>query len=81
MKLRELYRYACERLAAMPVDAPAHEALLLCEHFLGISGRLDITISGDSVPNEDAAARFCAALEQAAVCRAWASRATAFFIR
>ncbi|MBE6752739.1 MAG: peptide chain release factor N(5)-glutamine methyltransferase [Ruminococcaceae bacterium] len=64
MTLRQLYDYGRRTLAALPVDAPDHEALLLCQHFLGIGGRIDITARGDSVPQKDAVAGFLAALEQ-----------------
>lgn len=68
MTLRELYALARERLSAPETELSpreaAHEALLLCERFLGVSGRMDITMSGGSTPQAEAAARFLEAVEQ-----------------
>ncbi len=60
----EYYRRAKARLAEVPVEAPETEALLLCEAFFGIQGRAALTAHGDSLPSEQAAADFTAAVAQ-----------------
>ena len=68
MTLRELYALARKRLSApetgLSEREAAHEALLLCRRFLGIGGRIDITVSGGSIPSAEAAARFLEAVGQ-----------------
>ncbi len=60
----ELYRRAKAELAALPVDFPETEALLLCEHFFSIDGRVALTLRGDNIPDEQTAERFLQAVEQ-----------------
>lgn len=55
--VKELYLWTKRELAALPVDYPDTEALLLCEHFLGVNGRADLTLRGGDVPSPERAER------------------------
>ncbi len=60
--LMQWYRWAKGELAALPVDFPDTEALLLCEHFFDIDGRTALSIHGGEYPADTAAASFEAAV-------------------
>jgi len=63
-RLMELYRWAKGELAALPVDFPDTEALLLCEHFFGIDSRLALTLRAEEQPAPQAADAFAAAVKE-----------------
>jgi len=62
--LMELYRWAKSELSALPVDFPDTEALLLCEHFLDIDGRIALTMRAQEVPCAQAVEAFVSAVKQ-----------------
>lgn len=62
--LTEMYRWAKAELAALPVDFPETEALILCEHYFGINGRAALTVHGEDYPSEDSALLFEQAVGQ-----------------
>ena len=62
--VREHYLMAKRQLAALPVDFPETEALLLLERFLGINGRAAVAVHGDEYPSPEAAAQLEAAILQ-----------------
>lgn len=62
--LTEMYRWAKAELAALPVDFPETEALILCEHYFGINGRAALTVHGGDYPSEEAALLFEQAVGQ-----------------
>lgn len=64
--LRGLYSSACSRLEDMGVENARHEALLLCMHCFGISGRLDITTRGGEIMNAACVGKFNECVEQRA---------------
>ncbi|MBQ4312697.1 MAG: peptide chain release factor N(5)-glutamine methyltransferase [Clostridia bacterium] len=57
LTLSQWYRRARTQLAAVPVDFPEVEALLLCEAVTGLRGRAAITLHGDDILPDDAAER------------------------
>lgn len=62
--LTQWYRWAKAELAALPVDFPETEALILCEHYFGINGRAALTVHGGDLPSEDSALLFEQAVGQ-----------------
>lgn len=64
--IMELYREAKARLAALPVEVPETEALLLCEQYFGLRGRAALTVHGGEIAPEEAAAELERALGERA---------------
>lgn len=62
--LMQWYRWAKAELAALPVDFPETEVIILCEHYFGINGRTALTVHGGDFPSEDSALLFEAAVGQ-----------------
>lgn len=62
--IKELYIFAKSQLAADGIEFPESEALRLCEHYFGISGRTGLTLHGGDIPSEDAVQSFRKAVSE-----------------
>ncbi|MBP3414693.1 MAG: peptide chain release factor N(5)-glutamine methyltransferase [Clostridia bacterium] len=62
--IKQLYLYAKSQLKSFGIECPESEALRLCEHFFGFSGRTGLLICSDDTPDAQKCESFLTAVEQ-----------------
>lgn len=62
--IKQLYLYAKSQLKSFGIECPESEALRLCEHFFGFSGRTGLLICGDNIPDAKKYESFLTAVNQ-----------------
>lgn len=62
--IKQLYLYAKSQLKSFGIECPESEALRLCEHFFGFSGRTGLLICGDNIPDIEKSKSFLTAVSQ-----------------